>query len=441
MVMLSNIIWVDPNIDNEENSIYFKELQSLSFLNIKCFKNIEEALTQIKKIEFEQTFIILSGRLYVDFIIKFKENLKDIYVIPKIIIFTNNKDKLLNNSKEYHHFINHPFYNLGGIKTSFDEVKAFILNQKKENHKLLNMEDEGQLVFEYIDCKEKLILPILYKALLDSTTSNEKVEKFTQFLYNKYSKNYKTLEELLSQINLINNIPIELLCKYYIRIYTEESNFYVDLNKELRKGQRDMYLPYIKVLYEGIKLKSLLMSSNNLLYRGSKISNEEIKIIKEYQEKKIKDLPSSIVFSKSFLSFTKDRKIAENYLNSIYDDKEDKISKVLFILENNENIDYSISSHADIENISFYPTEREVLFLPFSSFEIKEIIEIKNGNQKMYEIRIIYLGKYLKEIEANKSFIESEKDLPNTEFKKEIIKFGLIKTRKYSKHKAFISKI
>ena len=77
------------------------------------------------------------------------------------------------------------------------------------------------------------MLPILYKALLD-TTLNEKVEKFTQFLYNKYSKNNKALEELLSQIYSKPDIPIELLCKYYIRIYREESNFYKDLNKELR---------------------------------------------------------------------------------------------------------------------------------------------------------------------------------------------------------------
>ena len=118
-------------------------------MNIKCFKKIEEALIQIKKIEFEQIFIILNGKLYIDFIIKFKENLKDIYVIPKIIIFTNNEEKILNNNKEYQHFFNNPFYNLGGIKTSFDDIKACILNKKNENQKLLKMEEEeDQLVFE-----------------------------------------------------------------------------------------------------------------------------------------------------------------------------------------------------------------------------------------------------------------------------------------------------
>ena len=45
----------------------------------------------------------------------------------------------------------------------------------------------------------------------------------------------------------------------------------------------------------------------------------------------------------------------------------------------------------------------------------------------MYEIKILYLGKYLKQFINNKIFIENENIIPNSEFKKEIIKFGLIK--------------
>ena len=45
----------------------------------------------------------------------------------------------------------------------------------------------------------------------------------------------------------------------------------------------------------------------------------------------------------------------------------------------------------------------------------------------MYEIKILYLGKYLKEFINNGVFVENEKLIPNSEFKNEIIKFGLIK--------------
>ena len=141
-------------------------------------------------------------------------------------------------------------------------------------------------------------------------------------------------------------------------------------------------MSYIKVLYEGIKLQSLNIASNNILYRGSRISKKEIKKIKGNLDKRNSDLPNTIVFSKSFLSFTKEKKIAENFL-FLTENKNNELSKVLFILENNEDIDYSLSTHADIEKISFYPMEKEVLFFPFSSFEIKEVKQI-NTKMKLY---------------------------------------------------------
>ena len=74
------------------------------------------------------------------------------------------------------------------------------------------------------------------------------------------------------------------------------------------------------------------------------------------------------------------------------------ISKVLFILEKDDNIGYNLSTHCDIEKISFYPNEKEVLFFPFSPFEIKSIKEIYIRNEKIYKIELLYLVKYLKEI-------------------------------------------
>ncbi len=93
---ISNIIWIDTNIDNEENILYLKELEMIGNFKINCFKSVEKAIEIIKTINFDQTFIIICGKLYKDFIEKFKENLKDIYIVPKIIIFTINEEKLIN---------------------------------------------------------------------------------------------------------------------------------------------------------------------------------------------------------------------------------------------------------------------------------------------------------------------------------------------------------
>ena len=69
------------------------------------------------------------------------------------------------------------------------------------------------------------------------------------------------------------------------------------------------------------------------------------------------------------------------------------------------------------------PKEKEILFLPFSCFEIKEKKQITNG----YEITLSYLGKYLKEIKDDPNLYLDSKILPDSEFKKQLSEFGLIK--------------
>jgi hypothetical protein len=324
---------------------------------------------------------------------KFKKNINNLYIIPKIAIFTGNKAKFLNYNKahkENMNIINDPFYNFGKINQKYENIKEFLLAKKlSDENKPINLNETNEfkskikdirfkeklgvnndikLTFEYIDCIEKLELPLLYQSIIN-LTKIDKIENYNEYLYLKYSKE-NNLIELLNDINKVPNIPIELLCKYYIRLYTMDSNFYKKINNDLRNKKRENYLPFIKILYEGLKLTALKISSNIILYRGSYITIDEIKKIKVYLNKKKPNLPGVIVFSKSFLSFSKDINIANQFL-----------SNVIYVLEKDDNMNYNLSTHADIENISFYKKEKEVLFFPFSSFEIKEI------NEKIKEIK------------------------------------------------------
>jgi len=306
---ITNVIWIDPNVDNKENTYYSKELEKIKNTKIICFKNVTDALTLIKNIKFSVTNIIISGSLYSEFIEKFEENLTNIFIIPKIIIFTSNKEKFIENNMDYNNN-NISFYNLGGIQTFFKDVKNFleplskpidkkdfqIPNIQSSISKIMMIFEENQLTFEYIDCKEKLVLPLLYKSLIEKA-STDNIEKYTEYLYNKYSEN-EEINKLLNSILYISDIPIELLSKYYARLYTIESQFYYDINKDLRGNKKEKYLTYIKLLYEGINLKSLPLASNSILYRGSKISNGEIIKIKGFLKNKKEDLPGAIVFSK-----------------------------------------------------------------------------------------------------------------------------------------------
>ena len=92
---------------------------------------------------------------------------------------------------------------------------------------------------------------------------------------------------------------------YCIRAYISTSNFHMNINRDLGVNKIDKYITMIKTLYEGVKLSALPMANNEILFRGANISNDEIKKIKSYLFTKIDGLPASIVFCRSFLSFSK----------------------------------------------------------------------------------------------------------------------------------------
>ena len=48
--MFSQILWIDANIENQENSSYIKELESRNSSKVKAFNNIFEAIKYMEKI-------------------------------------------------------------------------------------------------------------------------------------------------------------------------------------------------------------------------------------------------------------------------------------------------------------------------------------------------------------------------------------------------------
>ena len=87
MVVLSYIIWVDTYIEKEKINKYLKEFESLGYYKNKFFRNIEEAIEQIKNIEFEETIIIINEKIYINFIEYFQKNIKEISIIPQKLLY------------------------------------------------------------------------------------------------------------------------------------------------------------------------------------------------------------------------------------------------------------------------------------------------------------------------------------------------------------------
>ena len=533
---IPNLIWIDKNVNNEENMSYKNYIIKEFKYNIFTFTSATQAIENLKKIEFFKTFIICSGKKYINFIKLFKETINEFMICPKIIIFTRNKnDYLERNKNDENLFLGHPFYNWGGVEDKFEEIIKFLKNEKKnkevelenkantlivnianlnenklaekienlnENYiyneendeneiKLLaelendenikekekdknqfpfennNKEEQKlsfllnninnqeylfpnienaelnpfkdgddaesiQLNFEYIATKAQLILPLFLSFYVRKPKEID-VRKFNHFMLANYSKVPK-LVYLFDQLNLSYHIPYEVVSKYWVRAYTEETGFYKKMNKDLRLNKMNPYLPFIHMMYEGVKIKSFSYKpKNKLLYRGAKFDNKEILNLFKNLHNKNSTLPGCIVYCRSFFSFSSNLDVAMGF----------KTNALLIIKEFTDGI-FSCPGCASIKKFSYKKEEEEILVFPFSCFEINDIKEAKDKkkNKNYYKIYLNYLGKYEKlfkgmEPEDLVEEIPEDSFLSQEVFKTNIVEKkykDIFKRKKYFKH-------
>jgi len=84
-------IWIDENINNEENHSYLKCLNSIIFS--KGYTSLEGGFdifhSKEKENNFRVIFVIVSGKFFGRYIEKIKENINKIINIPYTYIFTS----------------------------------------------------------------------------------------------------------------------------------------------------------------------------------------------------------------------------------------------------------------------------------------------------------------------------------------------------------------
>ena len=238
--------------------------------------------------------------------------------------------------------------------------------------------------------------------------------------------------KLIFPILYIKELPHEILSKFFVRAYTLATNLYSEMNKALMKKEGKDYNTFIKVLFEGISNKSLLISEDDVLYRGTKMTKNEIDEIIRLNEKwknnnnSNNNLPSFLLYSRCFLSFSKDINQIKNFIGTT----DEKFYGILFILKNNKNIINNFSSNADIESLSYFPNEKEVLFFPYTAFALQSITPGNYSNKNCVIINLDYLGKYefiFDNIKKNENFQQNYINIFNTQnYAKELVKSTLL---------------
>ena len=146
------------------------------------------------------------------------------------------------------------------------------------------------------------------------------------------------------------------------------------MNDYLNRHLTGKYSLFIKLMYEGLRLKVFESPIVKVLYRGAFMTKKEIKKIKECLIKKQNNLSKGILFCRAFLSFSrkKEEAIKFAFKNKYYEPN--TMVRILFVLKSNENINETFNTHADIQKISIYEDEEEILFFPFSRINLRLLI-------------------------------------------------------------------
>ena len=319
--LIKNVLWVDQNIKNEENQKYCSEINSYE-ITVEQFIDINSLFERMKEIKFDIAIIIISGELIGNYLEKFKEEKKDLYIIPIHIIFTNNKYDIINLlQNKYSEDLNNDLIDIENIVSNPKEFEN-LLNKYLEDEKSEiirgNLENPTDynccFSYEYIEKSEKLILPFLYQKIIENKkVSHSEINNFNVFLLKNFGGN-SGINQLISKLIIAGNIPDEIIAKCWARTYTFESSFYSNLNWNLMQLKNQQYNTFIRILYSG--LKNYSYKGNKNLFRGQNIANNEMKKIKELYNKKGNSnnfIPKVMMYSRTYLSFSSEEMVAKKF--------------------------------------------------------------------------------------------------------------------------------
>jgi len=403
---IKEVFWIDKSVFSEENQIYKEIMKETYGLEVHQYDNAQTGIKAIKEAEYYvPIYIITSGSIYPEFYYFFKNAVTYIKNLPVQIIFTSDAKSFLAKHKndEIGKQIG-KFYNLGGVTDDFLQVEDFI---KKTNKILKDYKVDCQYTYErsrdfrrlqtftYLNENENLYLPSFYKDILN----NKKIDyEEIKILINFILKNFGNDQicYLLKGMILFNDIPEPILSKFFARAYTLESSFYGIMNQNLMKKNYNIYLTYIKLLYKGIFNNSYKPKTGCTLYRGTRLEKFEINYLKDMVKKKRASQKVPMIYSTSFLSFSTDNEVSKGLTSrrEASEENRETILKLNPLREEDKN--EIMKTNASLSEISLFHEEDEVLFFPFSSFEI---VDVKEYSSIMTVITLDYSPRFKKKVE------------------------------------------
>ena len=431
-VKKKKIIWIDRKVDYQENTYTYEELMyNLPEYDIIKCRSVKDTFDYITKnyedFKFKLTYIIVSGTLSEDFFNKYVKKSLELHILFATIIYCSEEHRKIN---EFKPFYLDDFLNPGKVTDSSYFVIEYIksvqcqyymdsneLNQNliKEKEEKINQNEKNKndlefaAEFTYVKDLGTMAYPIIVSKYINcSLIEKEELETFQEQCVKAFPK-LKHLFKPSQEKNIF--IPYHILAKYYLSVYTHESSFYINMNKELRERKFDDHRIYIYLMYNALNKGIFKSYCQTNLYRGGTLSNEEFKsLMDELQKASNSKMNKIFFFSRKFLSFSKKEEIANVFLQTAIFCNFTGVY-VRFIVEGIEDKDFFVSN-IDINamGLSAFADEEEVLFLPLSCFEVVNIEDQDFYGNNIKVLRLRYLNRYKDIIKKNFEQISNEQN-------------------------------
>jgi tetratricopeptide (TPR) repeat protein len=348
------LIWFDPNIGSRKDTdTTIKRLREINDY-VKFYTELDQCLKHIQSIHNEKIFLVTSGARASELL----PQITTLRQVDSIFIFCMKKVKYEHLTNEYLKIVG-IYVDINALCVSIQEqvdlvekqLKTFsIFDQHQKSTKDLSKQSAEFLWFQ--------LFGYVILRLPRNQHAKKQMLDMCRYYYRGNSK----------QLNLIDDFDCNYRPELAIQWYSKQSFIYKLINKALRSEDIDQlynFRFFIGDLSESLarEHQKIVQSEEGVLtvYRGVKLSSEELDHLKENQGK--------LISTNGYLSTSRSRKKALAF--AIKPTNRSDALPVLFEIECDVQQLGDTVLFADIAKFSEYPGEKEVLFDLSAAFRLE----------------------------------------------------------------------
>ncbi|CAF1274439.1 unnamed protein product [Rotaria sordida] len=391
----SSFVWLDDSVNTLQESIDAQQRLRLLINQLKTFENIDLCEEYIKSLsESDRIVLIVSGTLGQQIVPRVHEHQQ----IVAIYVYCGNKERNELWTKK--------FSKVRGLAVQLNDLISLIQSDQAKQPYDRSAEPLTFTSFNSNVAKEKLTVglngqflhsQLLIDCLLQMKSTTSDIDELISICKQTYEKDKE-------QLALVQKFKNEYSSNQALHWYTRDSLVYQMLNKALR--EQNIHLLFLfRFLISDLQnqLKKNQCSSRLTVYRGQLMWNKELNTLKHSI--------GELISINSFLSTSLDRQLAYKFLLESKD-----LERVLFEIEVDPQLP-DIKPFAEISSLSFYPREKEVLFMLGSIFRLVNMSHDRNG---VWTIKLTLFSDHDHHLKAILNHMKSE----NKQNKLDLIMLG-----------------